>query len=296
MDVVGGIVTYNPNISRLEVCIKSVISNVKMVVIVDNGSKNVDQILSLSKKFKDEVIVKLLDKNYGIGYAGNILLNYSEKRGFSWLLCVDQDSVFDENYVQNLLSMKQPDDIFAICGLPIDQRRVKEKKIERGEKLKRIKECIQSGTLYKVSIAKKIGGFNNWLFIDYVDFEICYRARLNGYSVYQNAEVIFDQEFGVLDRASLYSLWNMMFRITKLRLFKKLTYTPKIDNWRMYYRVRNRIYCIRKYEHGLEKAKRIAMSPMIYFKIIFRSDHKMKTFFAICKGNYDGFKEKLVCE
>lgn len=296
MNVVGGIITYNPDISRLEACIRSVITNVKFVVIIDNGSQNVDQISALSKKFKNEVVVKLLDRNYGIGYAGNVLLHYSEKNGFSWLLCVDQDSVFDEDYVKKLLSMKKPDDTFAICGLPIDQRRIREKKKYEEKGLKRVKECIQSGTLYKVSIAKEIGGFNNWLFIDYVDFEICYRANLNGYSVYQNTKAIFNQEFGVLTQPKLYTLWNTMFMITRFRIFKKLTYTPKIDNWRMYYRVRNRIYCIRKYEYGLQKVREIAWSPILYFKIIFRSNHKLKTFIAICKGSYDGFKEKLVCE
>ncbi len=63
--VIGTIVTYNPIIKRLEQNIHSVINQVDELIVVDNGSENIEDIISL----KDNKCFTLIRNEKNLGLA-----------------------------------------------------------------------------------------------------------------------------------------------------------------------------------------------------------------------------------
>ena len=61
------LVTYNPDFSKLQKCVFSLLQQVEKIIIVKNSSENLD-----FDDFSQEKIFQIqLDKNYGIAYAQN---------------------------------------------------------------------------------------------------------------------------------------------------------------------------------------------------------------------------------
>ena len=61
-DVLAGIVTYNPDIKRLNENIIALLKQVKHVYIVDNGSHNILEIENLITSYKNIIINKKMSK------------------------------------------------------------------------------------------------------------------------------------------------------------------------------------------------------------------------------------------
>ena len=51
MRIYGGIITYQPDLFRLTENIKAIKNQVEKLVIIDNGSDNQDEMVSLCKKY-----------------------------------------------------------------------------------------------------------------------------------------------------------------------------------------------------------------------------------------------------
>lgn len=83
-DVIGGIVTFNPDIDRLRENIDAIKEQVDEIVVVDNDSNNIHEIMQLSNEYDFELVK--LSSNYGIAYALNIILkNAKLKRKTGYL-------------------------------------------------------------------------------------------------------------------------------------------------------------------------------------------------------------------
>lgn len=68
MKVLAGIVTYNPDIKRLEENVKSVSEQVATIIIFDNGSKNKREIKSIEEKYQ-QIRIIFSSQNKGIAFA-----------------------------------------------------------------------------------------------------------------------------------------------------------------------------------------------------------------------------------
>ena len=91
------IVTYNPKIDRFKDVINSIVNQVDFIIIVDNGSKNINDIKEIcSIKSNIEIIEN--DINYGIGKALNIGIE-KLKNNYDWILTLDQDSIILVNII-----------------------------------------------------------------------------------------------------------------------------------------------------------------------------------------------------
>ena len=76
----AGIVTYNPEIERLEESLNRIDPQVDNVVIIDNGSNNISVIYDLLKKFPD-VLIEANGENKGIACALNQIGDKAEELG-----------------------------------------------------------------------------------------------------------------------------------------------------------------------------------------------------------------------
>ena len=71
--IYAGIVSFNPDISRLEENINAIYSQVDKIIIVDNNSKNVSDINTITDKLKNVFLINN-NNNFGIAKALNQIM------------------------------------------------------------------------------------------------------------------------------------------------------------------------------------------------------------------------------
>lgn len=201
--MIGGlIVTYNPDLKILEKNIKRTMDQVEACVIVDNGSKNADKIKHLGEKLGATLIV--LKKNVGIAAAQNIGFEYFEKNNFDWVLTLDQDSLVPKNTISTYLQSKKIRNKTTgiITSRYYDRNwSSSQKKAIMGTtdgllKATQKKFVISSGNLVRVSAWKAVSGFDEFLFIDMVDYDFDAKLVLAGYKIWQINEIVMNHAVG----------------------------------------------------------------------------------------------------
>lgn len=228
------IVTFNPDIKQLVRNLASVSKQVSMVYIVDNGSYNYHNITGL-KKIYDNLKIIELKKNTGIANAQNVGFNEFNKLEFDWVLTLDQDSVISEGYVSKLKLFTDQEKTGLVTGAYFDTKwnseQIRSVRKKRSQKVEKINEEISSGNLISISAWKQVGGFDDQLFIDYVDFDFDYKLSEAGYYLYRVNDAEFEHEIG--EPVSRGALTTVLF-LNKKDLFDH-------SAQRLFYMNRNRI-------------------------------------------------------
>lgn len=194
------IVTFNPDIKRLEHNLKLIKAQIEKIIVVDNGSSNIDSLSSICKY--DDIQLIQNGKNLGIASAQNKGFELLEKAGMKWVLTLDQDSLIPLNTVkkfQESQKMKQIDT--GIIALSYFDRNWsdEQKKVFKNSDGKNVEEkdfVISSGNLVNVFAWNMVNGFDEELFIDMVDYDFDARLRLNGYKIWQLNDVYLNHEIG----------------------------------------------------------------------------------------------------
>lgn len=273
--IAAGIVTYNPDINRLKDNIAAVITQVSSVIIVDNASDNIDEILSLTDDLSTVFCIRN-KANYGIAKALNILFEECMRKGCKWVLTLDQDSVCPFNMV-DVFKNYIDTNIAILCPRIIDVN-VKNKEGENEKNNVFVKRCITSGSLTRIQAWNDVNGFDEKMFIDGVDHDFCDRLVRHGYYILQVNSVEMMHELG----------------FTQMKKFFFLPVTVRNHTaFRKYYIAKNIIY--------LDKKNKCAAYPvsallreikLICIVLIYEKDkyHKVR---EIMRGIHDGFKESM---
>lgn len=275
MKIVAGIVLYNPELKRLSENLKACMPQVDSVVLIDNDSKNVLEIQEILKS-KDKIALLKNKKNQGIAYALNQILDYAKEQDADFFLTLDQDSVMDREYVPKMIDKVsancQLNRIGIICPQTADVNLPKEELKHGIELINDPKLVVTSGCLTNTEAATEIGGYNNNLFIDYVDVDFNERLLLAGYRIVRNNETILHHELG----RSEYR------RILGLKIL--------VDNHnvvRRYYITRNRLWFSKRYFGTKGYLKERVKVFLTIVKILLFEDDKSKKVQAIHKGIND---------
>lgn len=185
------IVLYKANEQMVSSLYESLISQIDKLILV----KNDDTDASFIQCFEKSCLIDL-GKNYGIAYAQNCGIEEAVRIGADWILFSDQDTVYPENFVCEMLEIASDEILGKIGALtPIFYDEIKQQysKIMVGKtkaiypkknKIYQITHAISSGTLVPVDVIKKCGGMKDDLFIDFVDYEWCWRVLEHGYKIY----------------------------------------------------------------------------------------------------------------
>lgn len=129
--------------------------------------------------------------NKGLAKALNIGIAEAMKRGAQFVLLFDQDSTPSRNFLADLLAgyllLQKRVKVAVVSPLMIDERTgiPNVPKVERRNMIhdgiyERV-SLATSGMLIPVKAFQEIGDFDTKLFLDFVDFEWCWRARSKGY-------------------------------------------------------------------------------------------------------------------
>lgn len=231
------IVTYNPEINRLKKNISSIIYQVERILIIDNNSKNIEEIEKYFICEKIEILKNI--ENLGIAFALNRGLNYSQIKDYEYILTLDQDSISTNKMVETLKKGFRGEENIAIVSptvYDLNMNKFSTKQIKK--EFEEMEVTITSGSLCKSNILSQVGGFKQELFIDYVDFELCLRLKRHGYKILLSREATLKHEVG---KSVVKKILGMQFIITN--------HSPL----RYYYMFRNSIYINNKYNKKFSK-------------------------------------------
>ena len=141
-----------------------------------------------------------------------------------------------------------------------------------------INRCITSAAFTNLDIWKKIGGFRDELFIDYVDFDYCTRAIIADYKIIRISSVVLKHQLG---DSKLVNIGPIKIHVSNHSAFRK------------YYIARNIVIYIRNYKKKiiiLGEFLRLIKALLITLFFEDGKKEKLKCFF---KGIKDGVNFRL---
>jgi len=207
IDVV--IVTYSPDKEILKSCIDSIYSQVRKIWIINNFSSSFSFKEGEFNNF-NKVELILLNENEGIAHAQNIGIQQAIAAKSDYILLSDQDTVYPENFVEKMLPAFTSEKCRIAAVAPLFHNTVGNKKNEGFILLSKlgystifpdqgyykINHAIASGLIIKSEYLPETGLMNTGLFIDWVDFEWCWRAISKGYYIIGNANIVMEHNLG----------------------------------------------------------------------------------------------------
>lgn len=282
--IISGIVLYNPEIHRLEENICALQKQVDEILLMDNHSSNENEIRYLCEKY-DKIIWVRLDQNYGIAYALNEIMFYARKNSVNWVLTMDQDSVANEKLVETYCRYLNVPNVMMmtckICDRNIEKKwQLSDAKVSYEYRV--TNKCITSGCFTNVKKCLEIGGFDNKLFIDYVDYELCIRCVQWGHSIIEIDYLGLLHEVGKARR--------IQFMGRDLKIAGKYIDVYNENPMRVYYFFRNTTYIVRKYGRNAREYTSVLHIIWRAFLVICYETPKWLKFQMICKGMRDGFR------
>lgn len=279
MRLLAGIVLYNPDINRLRENICSIEKQIDELVLIDNSTRKDGSIDCLFKQISPTLKHTIInnDGNKGIARALNQILNYAYLNGYEWALTLDQDTVCPENMIEAFTPFFGVDKLGIICPKIVD-RNFKYINNETGT-WNYVDKCITSASLTSTNAWKDVGGFTDELFIDYVDFDYCFKLREKGYRILRVNTVSVLHEIG---HAKTYKIFGK-----RILVFNH----PPIRN---YYIVRNKLYCAYIYNDIIDRRKEKKEILTFILRVLCFEGNKFSNFISCIKGLREG--KKMICE
>ncbi len=278
MKIAACIILYHPEQS-VEQHIITYINYVEKIYIIDNSeSRNYnDKFLS---RHASKIIFIYNGINEGIAKRLNQACVLAIKDGFEFLLTMDQDSYFEENYLNKYLtcienfSEKEKAAVFGI--------NYKIKFNNTGCNYNKVKTLITSGSIVNLKAYKIIGNFDEDLFIDFVDTDYCFKSILKGFQLIEFPNIFMHHEIG---------------KISKLRSLKNLKPSNRSIHSaiRLYYMYRNFLYLNTKYKNDFKLELSIHKKDLINRiknKFLY-NNNRVQTIKFLLKASRDYKKKKM---
>jgi rhamnosyltransferase len=209
-DICAAVVTFFPEPESAE-HLRALAPQVGRILVIDNGSppESLEPIESAARTIAVSVV--RLGSNLGIATALNTGLRLAASQGFRWLATFDQDSRATESMLEEmakaLAAFPERDRVGLVAPLHQDRRvgiTVSDGRHEEaGPGWNVIRTTMTSGNLVNIAAAQAVGGFDESLFIDYVDHEFCLRLRRRGYRILEATRAVLDHALGNLEMRSL---------------------------------------------------------------------------------------------
>lgn len=263
-------VLYNPNESVLT-NLNSYSNCVDVSVVVDNSDTKNE--ISQSLKNDPNFIYIDMDGNKGIAAALNKGIEYLNSKNIDFALTMDQDSLFPTKYYPNILKLvnKYKTD-YSVIGLNFNQ--------DNGglDEIIEVPYWITSGNFVNISDFMSVGGFMNELFIDYVDFELGYKFKKNGF------KICYLKDF---------SLKHTIGNPIEIHLFGKTYYAMNHSPIRYYYRYRNAYYLYHFVDRQFFKKEYYKEMIVNTLKMLIYEKNQKVKFSMIRKGIQDSKCKKM---
>lgn len=195
------IVTYNSNIESLKYNLIDIISYFT-IIICDNSTDEGAQ--SRIRDFADTagLVYLSMGGNRGIAFAQNMGITFAQKNGLDFVLLLDDDSRFSPESIQqlsiSLISLQAQGLKVGMVGARAFSHEGKDLSNATAVRggFTPCSLMTSSGSLIPMSALVDIGGMDESLFIDCVDFEWGWRALDKGYQLLLNDNIRFQHTLG----------------------------------------------------------------------------------------------------
>lgn len=245
------VISFNPNIELLSREYTSVSSQVERIIYIDNLSNNrIDVVQWMEDKTQKAELI-LMPTNEGIGAAQNAGIKRALSKGASHIIIFDQDSVVEDGFVEALLKAEKEaisngvkvgltgpiyksfDDNYLYPIITLSGNCLKKIPHDSFKTYVNVSHIIASGSLIRCEVFTHVGLLIENLFIDFIDFEYCFRARKYGYEsiVTRNAcmhHLMGDRQIKIMGRKiGIYSPFRRYFDSRNVILIRKKNLLPK---------------------------------------------------------------------
>jgi GT2 family glycosyltransferase len=182
--------TYNPSIRLLKIVVRQAVKNTDFVLIIDNGSRNKDEIEKISKIFPDKVDGVYLSKNLGVEALNIGISCLMKKYDCKWILILDDDTILRDSSIDLVLRLynrlkisrdiKEKICIISLTDLNTISFRIKRMKATNTFVMHN-EPVIFSGTLVNVKVLKKLNvKIDGNLFLHHADTDFFIRLSRRG--------------------------------------------------------------------------------------------------------------------
>jgi len=276
--IVGVVVVYFPDFSKLISNIDTYIDNLEQLFIVFNSPVSEQMFSRLQlKSSKFQLIIN--NANIGIALALNHTASIALNQGYEWMLTMDQDSYFPGSDFFDIFASTNKQDVAIFSPNPDSSLKINSENLKETDE---VISVITSGNLLNLNIWNAIGGFEEKLFIDEVDNDYCLKAGFSGYKIVRFKNIQLFHTIGKTKEVPL--------------LFKTHTIIthPPI---RAYYIFRNNLYIFRTYKKKFPEyvRSRKIMLLKVLIKILLFSDKRVQNFKYICAGIWDYLNNSYGC-
>lgn len=276
MKIAATVILYNPKDDVFD-NIESYIDGVDLLIVVDNSTQhNIKLIDKLKDSFTNILYINNND-NLGIATALNIACYKAIELDYDWILTMDQDSRFLDfkSYIACLQKVSDKQNLAIIAANTQWNAKnyiLKDPSYDYEEK----SIVITSANFLNLSIFKTLGGFEEKLFIDMVDYDYCLKLNSQDYKIFYFKDVLVEHSLGDLIKRK-----NLFTRKIK----EKIEHNPQ----RVYYITRNYLYISKVYGKKFPKKFNFIRSLNILFihevtKILIYEDQKLKKLYSKLVG------------
>lgn len=229
MKLAACVVLYNPDEGVVD-NIKTYASGVDEVFAVDNSDEPNAPLLDRITALGENVTVIPMHGNQGIAAALNRGLQEASRRGYGYILTMDEDSYFTDDTLQRYKDKAEA--LFAsdekVIQVGIHNSGDKDDDLVVNNETP--EWLITSGSIMRVEDSLAAGGFLEKLFIDEVDREFCYRAADRGYSFRRVLDLTMQHNLGSPIRGKIFGREFEAMGHSKIRkyyIFRNCTYVMK---------------------------------------------------------------------
>lgn len=273
VSILCGIVSYNPDLKRLEENIDAIFPQVDEILIIDNGSHNVNQLSDFLNKYNKRILLRKFKRNRGIAAALNYIMEFAISNKYDWALTLDQDSICCKDLIARYI--KYTDNVsIGILTCNIIDRNFSENHISDSS-AEEIPMCITSASLMRTYVYEKISGYEDRMFIDWVDFDICLQVRKVGYKV---VRLNYD---GVLHEVGKGKNVNFLGK-------SYISYNHPV--FRQYYMARNHFYLVKKHPEYISLKNEIKKEIRFWMIIMLFEKNRCDKLKARMRGIKDAIK------
>ena len=288
-DTVASImVTYNPDSDVVENA-KSIVQSCAKLIIIDNGSNPGSKVYLQELEKEQKMTIIWNKENVGLGRALNqgiqFILNAEELRHVKWIATFDQDSTVQADYFEKMLQSYEgfsEKEAVAILAPSWVEQKLETDGAMHGKQNLELQEqrtVITSGSLMKKEAFQKIGFFEEDYFIDFLDHELCLRARSHGYKIFIVPQVTMLHNLG---NTQEHALLGSRVKATNHNYIRR------------YYITRNRLYTYKKYfrtEKEWIKEDFIATAKEFIIILLFEQN-RLKKLGSMTRGVWDALRGK----
>ncbi len=277
------ITIYNPT-KEVPNNIKKIISQVDEVFLCDNSEK--DNSLLFKEILNENVHYVFFNKNLGLSKAFNKVL---KEMKYNWnnddyIIFFDQDSNINDNHISllideynNINTLKK--DIGCLGTIYYDMNtktyQIPKAKQQINKNSYKVKSVITSSMVTTYKNLKKVNFWNEKIFLDYVDWDFCWRLQQSNLSCYITKVSPINHALGDGEK--------------KVGIIKVKVGKP----FRIYYQTRDGLYLLKEryvpFKYKVRFILNLTVRPIVHILVLGDKKKRVKYFF---KGINDFFSNK----